>query len=92
MNGVVHSTGYVIMFLAIKTYPLLLEKFGIMTVFFVYTGVCLVTTVYGIFLLPETKGKSLDEILEYFEPKKKDVPSIVMCENNNKTETFEMKL
>ncbi|XP_050527759.1 facilitated trehalose transporter Tret1-like [Daktulosphaira vitifoliae] len=90
MNGFVHSAGYIIMFLAIKSYPLLLEKFGIITVFSLYTVVCLITTIYGIFLLPETKGKSLEEILEYFEPQKKDVPSIVISVNNNKTETFDM--
>ncbi|XP_050439287.1 facilitated trehalose transporter Tret1-like isoform X2 [Adelges cooleyi] len=69
MNAVVQSAGYEMLFGATKVYPMLVSMLGIKIVWAIFTGSCLLTAMYGWFLLPETKGKSLDEILEGFEPK-----------------------
>lgn len=45
-------------------------KFGYSTMFFVWAGVTVIYFITAAFFLPETKGKTLEEIEEYFEGKK----------------------
>ncbi|XP_050439289.1 facilitated trehalose transporter Tret1-like isoform X2 [Adelges cooleyi] len=69
MNGLVYSCGFIVMFVAIQIYPALVLDFGIITVWSIFAVFCLLSAAYGAFLMPETKGRSLAEILEYFEEK-----------------------
>ncbi|XP_050526682.1 facilitated trehalose transporter Tret1-like [Daktulosphaira vitifoliae] len=70
MNAFVQSVGYEILFGATKIYPTLVAIMGIKIVWTFFTSTCLIIVLYGWLLLPETKGKSLDEILIGFESKK----------------------
>lgn len=70
MNGVLYSCGYELMFAAIKVYPLLVATFGVRPVWAVFAGSCFVTAAFGAFVLPETTGKTLDEIIDGFKPHK----------------------
>ena len=45
-------------------------KYGYATMFFIFAGCTVVYFVTATFFLPETKGKTLEEIEEYFEGKK----------------------
>ncbi|XP_022175971.1 facilitated trehalose transporter Tret1-like [Myzus persicae] len=71
MNGYVQTFGYILWFLVVKMYPSLVLQFGIICVWSIFTIFCGLNILFAIFVMPETKGKSLDEILSYFEPEKK---------------------
>jgi MFS family permease len=45
-------------------------KYGYSTMFFAFAGCTVVYFITAVFFLPETKGKTLEEIEEYFEGKK----------------------
>lgn len=45
--------------------------FGIYVVWSVFTIFCIASALFGVFIVPETKGKSFDEIAEIFDKRKK---------------------
>lgn len=57
------------MFIIIKTFPDIEDWLGLEGAFWLYAVCCAVSCVFVITLLPETKGKSLEEIEHYFENK-----------------------
>lgn len=59
------------MFLVIKTYPDTVTLIGSAGAFWLYSLFCLLSCFFVGFLLPETKGKSLEEIEAIFERKQK---------------------
>lgn len=65
------------MFLNSKLYPQIASKFGIETVWTVFAVFCVVNAFYGKFIMPETKGKSLEEILSEFDSSKKTIENNV---------------
>lgn len=67
MTGLLYSIGYELMFVGIKVYPATVAMLGVEWVWTVFTGFCLATALFGAFVLPETTGKSLDEILDNFK-------------------------
>jgi len=73
MSGIVQVCGYELMFIVIKIYPFLVSRFGIEAVWSVFAAFCVISAFYGAFIMPETKGKSLNEILTSFEPPRKSI-------------------
>lgn len=71
MNGAVQTWAYFIMFLVIKMYPLMVSSFGVEIVWSLFAACCVVNILFGIYVMPETKGKTLDQILSSFETGKK---------------------
>jgi len=67
MTGIVQIIGYELMFVVIKLYPAMVDKFGIENVWSLFAGFCIISAFFGKFIMPETKGKSLNEILSSFE-------------------------
>jgi MFS family permease len=57
---------YVMSFVNVKTFSSVFSLFGSVTIFSFYAIVALLGVVFSIFILPETKGKSLQEIENYF--------------------------
>lgn len=53
-------------FLMLKTFLSTMEIFGNTTVFFFYSAISFIGIAFGYFVLPETRGKSLQEIENYF--------------------------
>ncbi|XP_059469654.1 facilitated trehalose transporter Tret1-like [Neocloeon triangulifer] len=53
---------YVLVFVVTKTFQGLLESLGSAGTFWMFGGICIVGTVFVFFLVPETKGKTLDQI------------------------------
>lgn len=78
MNGIVQMFGYGMMFLVIKIYPSTISKYGIEDVWTVFACFCVISALFGAYIMPETKGKSLNEILISFEPKKKSTTNILV--------------
>ncbi|XP_060859337.1 facilitated trehalose transporter Tret1-like [Metopolophium dirhodum] len=71
MNGVVQTCGYVIWFMICKIYPSLILNLGVEIIWSIFAFFCILNVLFAIFIMPETKGKSLDEILLYFESQEK---------------------
>lgn len=65
----------------LQVYPFFEEAFGAHTVFFTFGGLSLLCTLISFFIVPETKGKTLEQIQEHFESsmnkKKKSKHNIV---------------
>lgn len=75
MSGIVQVCCYELMFVVIKVYPSLVSRFGIEDVWSVFAVFCLASALYGAFIMPETRGKSLNEILSEFETPQKSIKS-----------------
>lgn len=70
MNGVYGCFSFLISAAVVKMFTSFLNACGIIVVVFSYAVVCFVTVLYGKFLLPETRGKTLLEIqVKYFKKK-----------------------
>jgi hypothetical protein len=50
-----------------------------------YGGVCLVGTIFTVIFVPETRGKSIDEIQRFFEGKR--TPAAAAAEADKSAET-----
>jgi SP family sugar porter-like MFS transporter len=53
------------------TFPVIMNKFGGDTAFWIYAGVCLVGLLFVYFKVKETKGKTLEELEQVFTVKEK---------------------
>lgn len=81
--GLTICAGYLMSFINIKAYPTLVDTLGNETIFIFYALVSLLGIAFVYFLLPETKGKSLQEIENYFRGERKSENDIEMMSNNN---------
>lgn len=57
-------------FIITKTFPGLVLHLGPSIVFFMFSGIMVIGSLYAVFLVPETKGKMLEEIEEELAGKK----------------------
>lgn len=69
-TGLTVCLAYLFNFVVVKLYPTMNEQMHNYGIFFFFGAMSLVGTLFIIFFLPETKGKSLQEIEEYFGSKK----------------------
>lgn len=69
-SGMTTCLAYVFSFVALKVYPDMLEAFDKHGVFLFYTILSLLGTIFVLLFLPETKGKTLQQIEESFKSKK----------------------
>lgn len=65
-SGLSSGVGYFFNFVTVKIYPTMVDQIGSKGVFAVYGLTSLVGTIYLAWFLPETKGKSVEEIQAYF--------------------------
>lgn len=68
-SGITLCLMYVISFGHVKMFSTLFDTLGNVVVFSSYSVVTIVGLLFAIFILPETKGKSLQEIEQYFKKK-----------------------
>lgn len=57
-------------FIITKTFPGMIEALGPSIVFFMFSGIMVIGSLYAVFLVPETKGKLLEEIEEELSGRK----------------------
>lgn len=54
---------WILAFLALKYFPIMVEMIGLHYCIVIFLGVCLLTTVFIVIYMPETKGISIEEII-----------------------------
>lgn len=69
-SGLVTCLSYVFTFAIVKIYPTMMKSMGNIYVFCFYGVFSLAGTMFVVAFLPETKGKTLQEIQEYFSRSK----------------------
>ena len=69
----------------VTLFPLLCSNLGLSNCFFLFSSMAAVSVLFGIFILPETKGKTLSDINDMFY--KKGVIN-VGCFRSEKTEKY----
>ena len=67
--SIVTFTNWVANFLIAFTFPWFIDKIGIGGGFFTFAGMCLVATIFFNKYVPETKGKSLEQIENHWNKK-----------------------
>lgn len=65
-GGLVVAFAYILMAIVLKTFPLALEVFSLPIVFMFFGIACFFTTIFVIFMIPETHQKSFDEIEKHY--------------------------
>lgn len=65
-TGLITCIAYIFNFVTVKIYPDMVEVMGSGGVFCFYGAMALLGTIFIVVFLPETKGKTLQEIEEYF--------------------------
>lgn len=73
MSGTTSCCAYVLIFFNIKTYPQLENLLTSNGTLYLFGGCALLGAAYCKLFLPETKGKSLTEIMRQFDDEKRDV-------------------
>ncbi len=66
LSGMTVSFANLMLFAAVKTFPTLCTSIGDSNTFWIYSAVCFATTIFTLTFIPETRGKSLQEIQECF--------------------------
>lgn len=69
LGGLVISIAYVLMFCVVKMFPFVMDNLGIEKVFYLFAVNSLMGVVFTYFFLPETLGKSFQEIEMFFAAK-----------------------
>lgn len=65
--GYIYTFFSIVTFVLMKVFPLLFDQIGLAGVLFIFGAASLLTTALVYFMVPETKGKSLLEIEQYFQ-------------------------
>lgn len=77
MNGIYGIHAYLYWAVTLKVYPKLMFNFGAKAMIWAFAASCFIACLYGVFFLPETHGKTLNEVQEqYFAKKKKNIPNV----------------
>jgi facilitated trehalose transporter len=85
LSSIAGSLNLGIMFVVIKTYHDLRNSVGEDGTFWLYSCVCLCSCFFVYFLVPETKGKSLKEIEEFFELTKNQRETVTRTKRESST-------
>lgn len=65
--GLSTSFGFILCFIVVKLYPTMVDSIGDVAVFSFYGCVAMMSVVFLYFFMPETRGKSLEEIEKMFK-------------------------
>ncbi|XP_055846337.1 facilitated trehalose transporter Tret1-2 homolog [Episyrphus balteatus] len=75
-SGLTDGFVYFMSFVTIKLFPTMVDEMGSGNTFMFYGITAIVTAVFIYMCIPETKGKTLHEIEEYFSSKRKKEPKM----------------
>lgn len=89
MGGMTTFCGHFCVFVVVKTFPFLRSTISQYGTFWLYGTVSLLGTIYFYYILPETKGRTLQEIEDYFSGRTKTLkPDKNKSVNNNNRPTI----
>merc|ERR1719266_1142097 len=71
LSGITIGLSNLELFIVVKTFPMLSATYGGAATFWLYAGFCVAAAIFALIFIPETKGKSLEEIEDYFNYKRK---------------------
>ena len=73
LSGAANCIASLYDFVSVKTYPQLSDEsaLGVYGTFWLYSAICAIGLIYGIFFLPETMGKRLEDINKQFGNRQK---------------------
>ncbi|XP_011297470.1 facilitated trehalose transporter Tret1-2 homolog [Fopius arisanus] len=80
LSGLTTCAAYIFSFITVKTYPSMLHTMGKHGVFFFYTIISFLGTIFVLMFLPETKGKTLHDIDVLFSKKRRQVVEVQIME------------
>lgn len=67
MQGFMSCIAYILIFITVKMYPVLSTNFHISETMYIFAFASTITILFGFFVLPETRGKTLLEIERTFQ-------------------------
>jgi hypothetical protein len=67
-SGLVTITRWILGFVVTMVFKLIMERLGMHGGYWLFAGFCLAGGIFVYFFVPETKGKTLDEIQQFFQP------------------------
>uniref|UniRef100_A0A8D8S3G4 Facilitated trehalose transporter Tret1 n=1 Tax=Cacopsylla melanoneura TaxID=428564 RepID=A0A8D8S3G4_9HEMI len=70
-SGLSAASGSLVLFTSTKTYMNLTSWFGLHGTLFIYTSISFLGFIYVYFCVPETEGRSLEEIMQFFADRKR---------------------
>lgn len=66
LGGVIVAFAYVLMFITVKTFPMIIEIIEARGIFYLFSGTSFIGAVFVFIVLPETLGKRFEEIEKSF--------------------------
>lgn len=63
-SGIAVMLNWFLVFLVTKTFPMMNDELGADVTFWIFAGIMVAATAFTYFIIPETKGKSSQEIQE----------------------------
>lgn len=69
LSGITVGLANLELFIVVKTFPNLTTSMGDSGTFWLYAGCCFAAIIYTLLFIPETKGKTLEDIEQYFSYK-----------------------
>jgi len=78
-SGLLGIIDNISLFLSVKMVPVLMSSIGVGGMFFTYCCFTLLTVTICFFVMPETKGMSLEEIEDFYASMKKTKPETEKC-------------
>lgn len=75
LGGITIGLSNLEMFLVVKTFPDMNHMMGHHGTFWLYSGVCFASIIFTLLFIPETKGKSLQDIEDIFSTKEGSRPA-----------------
>lgn len=85
-SGITIGALYLMSFVVTKLYPTMVNEMGTVNVFIFYGGVSILSLLFVYFILPETKGKTLEQIEDIFKNRERfeDINENLMLTGNGK--------
>ncbi|XP_076362234.1 facilitated trehalose transporter Tret1-2 homolog [Tachypleus tridentatus] len=75
INGIVVCFNWTCVFMVTKTFDIMLHGMNQHGTYWLFASMCVLSCLFTFFLLPETKGKSLEQIHRYFLGIKSTIPT-----------------